>query len=166
MAQRTSSNASPQWWLLILALVTTHSAGIIGSILTTPSLPGWYASLVKPDFTPPNWVFGPVWLILYTLMGIALYLVWRDGVSSLSARMLSGLFFLQVFINALWSAVFFGAQNPLMGFAVIVGVWILALAIMVRLLTFNRVAAYLHLPYLLWVSFAMLLNLAIWQLNS
>jgi benzodiazapine receptor len=147
-------------------LVACQLAGVIGSLFTSPAIPDWYASLAKPGFTPPNAVFAPVWIGLYAFMGISAFLIWRKGWSDRQVRAGLAVFAAQLFLNALWSAVFFGLRSPLAGFLVIVLLWVL-IALTVAL--FRRVslpAAVLLLPYLLWVSYASVLNFSIWRLNA
>lgn len=128
-------------------------------------MPGeWYAALKKPSWNPPNWIFGPVWTALYTMMAVAAWLVWRRGGFALNRLPLS-LFLTQLLLNALWSWLFFGLKNPALAFGEIALLW---LAIAATLLAFwprQRTAAWLLLPYLMWVSFASGLNFALWQLN-
>ena len=108
---------------LIIAIVVAELAGIIGSVFTTPSIPTWYAGLAKPAFNPPSWVFGSVWTILFALMGVALYLIWREKQKS-ESRIAVLVFFQQLSLNVLWSALFFGLHNPLLAFAEIIVLWI------------------------------------------
>src|SRR3989344_3909374 len=151
---------------LIAAILISQAAGVIGSVFTITSIPAWYAALNKPFFTPPSWVFGPVWITLYTLMGIAAYLVWENGIEKKEVKEAIGVFGLQLGLNALWPIVFFGLHELLLGFVVIVLLW---LAILLTIIKFDRVsrnAALLLLPYIAWVSIAAALNLAIVVLNS
>lgn len=152
------------WGKLGLAIGITEGSGIVGSIFTTPEIKTWYPTLVKPSFNPPNYLFGPVWTILFVLMGIALYLMWqvKNGKNKDEALKI---FWLQLGLNVAWSLFFFGLHNPFLAFIDILGLW---LAIFVSIKKFIRVsstAAYLLLPYLAWVSFAALLNFAIVRLN-
>jgi len=139
--------------------------GFLGSLYTMPAIPGWYAGLSKPAFTPPSWVFGPVWTFLYILMGISLYIVWVRGLGARHVKPALSLFSIQLVLNFLWSYLFFGLRSPLAGLVCIALLWVeLALTIV----AFNRIsrkAALLLVPYLLWVSFASLLNLFIWLMN-
>ncbi|MCX8090813.1 MAG: tryptophan-rich sensory protein [Verrucomicrobiae bacterium] len=124
----------------------------------------WYASLQKPSWTPPPWVFGPVWTVLYTMMAVAAWLVWRQGGFAAQRRPL-GLFVIQLALNASWTPLFFGLRRPDLAFAEIVLLWV---AIAATLAAFRRVsvtAAWLLVPYLAWVSFAAALNFALWRLN-
>ncbi len=140
-------------------------AALIGSIFTTPAVPTWYAALAKPELNPPAWVFGPVWTVLYILMGIALYLVWSRGWGQKNVRVAMAIFGIQLVLNVLWSYLFFGLQAPYFAFLEIVLLWI---AILMTIAAFYRVsvsAAVLLVPYLLWVSFAAYLNYGIYVLN-
>lgn len=128
-------------------------------------MPGaWYAALNKPSWNPPNWIFGPVWSVLYTMMAVAAWLVWRHG-GFISNRLPLSLFLTQLLLNALWSWLFFGLKNPALAFGEIVLLW---LGIGGTILAFwprQRTAAWLLVPYLAWVSFASGLNFTLWQLN-
>jgi tryptophan-rich sensory protein len=149
----------------IVAILVCQIAGLIGSVFTAPSIPEWYANLQKPFFSPPNWVFAPAWITLYILMGVSLYLVWRKGWHRKGVRTGLLLFGIQLVLNAAWSIIFFGLQNPLLAFVEIIVLW---LAIVLTIHQFWRIkkpAAYLLIPYILWVSFAAALNFFIWRLN-
>jgi tryptophan-rich sensory protein len=151
---------------LIVSLALCQCAGLVGSVFTMSAIPTWYASIKKPPFTPPNWLFAPVWLTLYVLMGIALFLVWRKGLAVSSLRMACIIFIVQLILNALWSICFFGLRSPLIGLIVIVLLWI---AILLTIILFSRVellASYLLIPYIVWVSYAALLNASIFILNK
>lgn len=140
-------------------------AGAVGSIFTVSSVTTWFPGLVKPWFAPPNWLFGPVWTTLYVLMGVALYLVWLEGWKKIQVREAAYLFLIHLVVNAAWSGLFFGLQSPLAGFLCIIVLWSLILALVLKFYRIRPVAAYLLIPYLAWVSFASVLNFAIWQLN-
>ncbi|MBN1544010.1 tryptophan-rich sensory protein [Candidatus Woesearchaeota archaeon] len=144
------------------AILICQLAGIIGSFFTASSVGAWYAALNKPAFNPPGWVFGPVWITLYTMMGISLYLVWRSGSRS---WFVFGVFGLQLVLNALWSILFFGFHAPGIAFAEITILWLSIMATTVLFFSISRAASYLLVPYLLWVSFAALLNFMLWRLN-
>lgn len=140
-------------------------AGLLGAFATASSVQNWYPTLEKPWFTPPGWVFAPVWTLLYTLMGIAAYLVWRQGWSEGAVRAALIAFAVQLVLNALWSPAFFGLQSAGLGLVVIFFLWV---AIIVTIVWFGRVstvAAWLMVPYLAWVTYAMALNFEIWRLN-
>jgi benzodiazapine receptor len=152
--------------LLPLFIIGSIALGSVGSIATIPAIPTWYAGLVKPSFNPPNWIFGPVWTMLFALMGIAAFLVWCEGVAKKPVRFAFGMFLFQFLLNILWSFAFFGANSPLLGLLVIIPLWI---AIIVTTLLFYRIrklSGYLFIPYVLWVSFAMILNASIYALNG
>ncbi len=151
---------------LSLAIIICEMAGIIGSLLTASAIPNWYATLAKPALNPPSWIFGPVWTVLYALMGIAAYIVWSKGSGRKDVRYALGAFGLQLLLNASWSVVFFRLQNPAWAFANIVAMWI---AIALTMMLFRRIskpAFWLLVPYILWVSFAGYLNYSIWMLNK
>ena len=150
---------------LVVSIVVCQLAGGIGAIFTSPAIPTWYASLAKPAFQPPNWLFFPVWTTLYTLMGIAVFLVWRKGLDLRSVRVALGLFAVQLVLNTAWSIVFFGAQELFGALIVIVILWIFILINIVTFWRISRVAGALLIPYILWVSFASLLNYSVWMLN-
>ena len=150
---------------LVLSVALCQAAGIVGSLFTTQAITSWYASLRKPEFAPPNWVFAPVWTTLYLLMGIALFIVWNTIPEKSSARSAIVIFGLQLLLNAFWSYLFFGLKSPLLGLIEIVVMWF---AILLTILTFLRIskkAALLLVPYLIWVSIASYLNYSILVLN-
>jgi benzodiazapine receptor len=148
-------------------------AGVIGSIFTSESVSTWYQTIEKPSFSPPNWLFGPVWTTLYVLMGLSLFLVWRATSTTTFTKDRRGrkisafiAFGSQLILNVLWSFIFFGLRSPQLAFAEIV---ILLISIVVTIAIFYRIsklAAVLMIPYAVWVTFASLLNLQIWLLNS
>jgi tryptophan-rich sensory protein len=140
-------------------------AGGIGSFFTFPSIQGWYSTLNKPFFNPPNWVFGPVWTLLYVLMGISAYLVYEKGFKQKKVRIALAMFDIQLFLNVLWSLLFFGLQSPLYGLLCIIALWFSIALTMAKFYKISRTAGSLMIPYLLWVSFASILNLFIWRLN-
>ena len=150
---------------LIVSLVICQCAGLIGSIFTTAAIPTWYATLEKPPFTPPNWLFAPAWATLYVLMGIAAFLVWRKGLNHEGAKLALMIFLIQLVLNALWSVVFFGLESPLAGIIVILMLWVAILFTILNFFRLSMVAGLLLLPYILWVSFAAILNISIWLLN-
>jgi tryptophan-rich sensory protein len=153
-----------QWIGLACAVAACFAAAGIASHYTTPAIPVWYASLRKPAWNPPAWVFGPVWTLLYLMMAVAVWLVWRER-GFAGAPLALALFAVQLVLNALWSIVFFGWRRP--GLA-LVEIHLLWAAIFATMLSFWRIsppAAWLIWPYLLWVTFAGFLNLAIWRLN-
>lgn len=149
----------------IVAIAVSLAAGLIGTIFTTPAIPTWYAALEKPALTPPSFLFGPVWTVLFILMGIALYLVWLRGWERKDVKLAISIFGIQLVLNVLWSYFFFGLQMPFFALIEIIVLWI---AIALSIWSFARVsvpAALLLLPYILWVSFAAYLNYGIYVLN-
>lgn len=149
--------------IFVLCIGASLAAGFLGSIPTVDSINGWYSTLVKPGWNPPSWVFGPVWTLLYILMGIAAALVWKSGKAGSWRPVL--FFFAHLFINALWSISFFGLQNPGLALIVIGGLWIMIASLLFWFWRYSRTATYLLVPYLAWVSYASSLNLAIFLLN-
>ena len=152
----------PSTWIgLGFWLAVTFAAAWIGSRFQ----PGeWYGSLIKPALTPPAWIFGPVWTLLYTMMAMAAWLVWRrHGLADAIGPL--GLFLGQLALNALWSYLFFGLQRPGLAFIDIVALWVAILATLIAFWRFHPPAGLLLLPYLLWVSFAIYLNFQFWRLN-
>ncbi|HMA54960.1 MAG TPA: TspO/MBR family protein [Acidobacteriota bacterium] len=150
---------------LFAAVLICELAGIIGSLFTAPSIPGWYAGLTKPSFNPPSWVFAPVWTILYALMGIAAWLVYEKGVRRPDVRRALFVFVAQLILNISWSIMFFGAHQILGAFVIIVALWILILGTILRFHKISKAAAFLLVPYFLWVGFATVLNASLYVLN-
>ena len=150
---------------ILISIIICHAAGIIGSTFTIKAIPTWYVSLDKPAFNPPNWIFGPVWLTLYTMMGISLYLVWRSKNSSAGFRTALLVFAIQLLLNAAWTPVFFGARMLFAGLLIIVLLWCSIIATIIAFFPVNRTSSILLVPYLLWVSFATILNYSLWSLN-
>lgn len=150
---------------LIASILICQGAGLLGSIFTTPNIAGWYQTLQKPALTPPNWIFGPVWISLYTMMGIAVFLIWQHGLKNKQTKTALRAFVLQLALNTTWSIVFFGFQSPALGLITILFLWS---SILITILFFRKIsltATWLMIPYLLWVSFATYLNYSIWILN-
>jgi tryptophan-rich sensory protein len=150
---------------LILCIVACQGAGLLGSIFTNMSVSTWYPTLAKPWFTPPPGVIPVVWTVLFTLMGVSLFLAWRAGLTSPEFRGAAYAFAAQFVFNIIWSAAFFGLQSPKAGLAVIAMLWILILLTIYRFYPLSREAALLLVPYIAWVSFAAILNYSILQLN-
>lgn len=149
---------------LINSLVICQLAGLVGAVFTTPAIPSWYANLNKPPFNPPNWVFGPVWTTLYLLMGISLFLVIGKE-TKVDKKQAYFCFAAQLVLNTFWSVVFFGWQQPLAAFLVILVLLTLIILTTIQFYKIAKPAAYLFIPYILWVSFATILNLSIVALN-
>ena len=151
----------PKYLKLIVSIIFCQLAGITGSIFTGDSL-GWYYALNKPFFRPPDWLFAPVWIILYALMGISMYLLWRRGFVSNDSKYALVIFVLQLVVNTAWSFVFFGERSIGGGLVVILILWIMIFLTIFAFYRINTSAAYLLVPYLIWVSYASILNLSIW----
>ncbi|MDO8728104.1 MAG: TspO/MBR family protein [Candidatus Methanoperedens sp.] len=151
---------------LIISILICLFAGFIGSFFTSSAIPTWYATLQKPTFAPPNWVFFPVWTSLFIMMGISLFLVWQKGWEDEKVKTAIYIFAGQLVLNTLWSVAFFGFRSPLLGLMEIIILWIAILATIMSFMKVSRTAAYLLIPYILWVSFAAILNFSIWALNS
>lgn len=149
---------------LLLCVLLTLTAGGVSGILTADSIGTWYQTLNKPSFNPPNQIFGPVWTTLYLLMGISLWMIWELPVSLARNRALR-LFFLQLTLNFTWSFLFFSFHWTGVALAEILALWLSILIMILRFYPLNRKAALLNIPYLLWVSFASILNAAYWKLN-
>lgn len=147
----------------VSSVVVCEAAGIVGSVFTISAIPGWYAALQKPWFTPPNWLFAPVWLALYFLMGATLYLLWGKRPQSGAALAAFGV---QLVLNVAWSAVFFGAHELLYGFVIIAALWLAILVTVALSYRVSRTAAALLIPYILWVTVASALNYYVWVLNA
>jgi benzodiazapine receptor len=150
---------------LIAAILISEFMGIIGSAFTFPSITTWYATLVKPSFSPPKWIFGPVWTALYFLMGVSLYLVWTKGLKNKNVKIAMKIFGIQLILNSLWPILFFGLESPLYALIEIIFLWIVVAATIFKFYKISKNAAHLLIPYLLWVSFAMFLNYNIFILN-
>jgi tryptophan-rich sensory protein len=143
---------------LLISIVISQLAGLVGTFFTFSAIPTWYITLNKPTFNPPNYIFGPVWTILYTLIGISLYKIWiKKG--SLK------LFWIHLFLNAIWSPIFFGAKNLGIAFVVIILMWVSLIFLIKNFYKIDKYASYLLTPYLLWISFASFLNFSILILN-
>ncbi len=169
-----SNNLSPSYFVIMkidykkltISLVVSHLAGIIGGYFTMDSVATWYQMINRPTFTPPDWIFGPVWFLLYTLMGIALYRIWQlRWFKKKRAKFAMTLFSVQLFFNALWSAVFFGLQNPTYALVIISILFGLVIWNMSLFWSLDKKAGYLLLPYVLWLSYALVLNAGIALLN-
>jgi len=150
---------------LITSIIVCQLAGVLGSIFTRPAIPIWYATLKKPSFTPPDGVFSPVWVTLFVLMGIAAFLVWNKGLSDQRVKIALSIFVVQLILNFLWSVMFFGLRSPLVGLIEIVVLWVVILLSILYFLKVSNIAGILLVPYILWVSFAAVLNFSIWRLN-
>ena len=150
---------------LVVSIVACFAAAGIGSLFTSKAIPTWYGGLKKPRYTPPNWAFGPVWTILYILMAVSVFLVWREGLATPGVMLAFTLFWVQLVFNDLWSVIFFGRKSKGGGIIVIVILWLLILATIVTSFRVSVWAGALLVPYILWVSIASYLNVGIWVLN-
>lgn len=149
---------------LFISILIAQAAGGVGSIFTANSVKVWYLTLIKPSFNPPSWVFGPVWTLLFVLMGTAAYLIWQKR-GTAGVNLALAVYGTQLVLNALWSYLFFGLHNPVLALVEIVFLWILILACVILFYPISKTASYLMIPYILWVSFAGVLNFFIWRLN-
>lgn len=152
------------WIGLVVFIAVCLAAGGLGAIATTPEIDGWYRTIEKPTWTPPGYLFGPVWTTLYIMMAIAAWLIWRKAGTKAAAIPLT-LFGVQLMLNVAWSWIFFGLHQPGWAFAEIILLWFAITATTVVFFRKQKVAGLLMIPYLAWVSFAGVLNFAIWQLN-
>ena len=171
-----------------ISIIICELVGVVGAIFTTPEINGWYKGLNKPFFNPPSWIFGPVWTTIFVLMGISLYLVWikkwmpqnkinfigKKPWNKLSQKLLFGswqkaniiiIFWTQIILNVLWSVIFFGLHSPGAAFFELSMLWFAILFLIINFYRVSKTAAWLLLPYILWVSFAGVLNFFIWILN-
>ncbi len=152
-------------WVSLLPFVAVcFAAAGIGALATRSSVKSWYPHLSRPDWTPPDWVFGPVWTTLYLMMAISAWLVWR-GTSSATARVALTLFGIQLVLNVLWSVVFFGLRRVGAAFAEVLLLWMMLIATAVAFYPLSLLAAWLLIPYIAWVGLASYLNFRIWQMN-
>ena len=153
---------------LAASILMSLGAGAIGSVATVTGINSWYAELIKPSFNPPNWIFGPVWTGLFLLMGYALYIIWEKkpkwGKNKKSDFALL-IFYTQLGFNVIWSYLFFGLQNPLFALGEILVLWAVIVLNIVLFWRLDRRAGLLLFPYILWVTFAIFLNYAIFILN-
>lgn len=150
---------------LIVSVGVCQLAGIIGGLFTASSVSTWYSGIEKPVFNPPNWIFGPVWITLYFIMGVALYLVWDTEAAAAMKKNAIILFSVQLILNVLWSYCFFYLRSPLLG---LIEITVLLVFILLATWWFFKIrplAGYLMIPYIMWVSFATLLNVYLWKLN-
>lgn len=156
------------YWKLVASIFICQLAGIIGSFFTISSVSTWYITLNKPIFNPPSWIFGPVWTVLYLSMGISLYLIWNkysNKSKSNNSKLALTFFVIQLFLNALWSILFFGLKSPLLAFIEILFLWVAILLTLIYTFKISKLGSYILIPYLLWVSFAAVLNFFIFYLN-
>ena len=151
---------------ILAVVVTCLVVGYFSGMVTRSAIVTWYPTLVKPSFNPPNWIFAPVWSMLYVMMGVAAGLVWNriDSEKEIVKKALV-FFAIQLALNALWSYLFFGLKNPMLAGIEIILMWLMIFETYTQFVKINKIAGYLFIPYLLWVSFATVLNESIWWLN-
>jgi len=150
---------------LIISILVCQGAGAIGSLFTSPAISTWYSTIQKPSFNPPNWIFAPVWILLFLLMGISLYLIWSKGFDHKRTKIAIFIFFFQLILNILWSILFFALQSPLCAFIEIIILWFMILLTIISFYRVSKITVYLLLPYIIWVSFALVLNFSILIIN-
>ena len=150
---------------ILISVAACLIIGFLSGLATTDSINEWYVNINKPSFNPPNWIFGPVWSILYTMMGIAAGVVWHQGIERPEVKAALYVFVSQIILNATWSIIFFGMKNPMFAFIEIIILLILIGICIFRFYKIKKIAAYLMIPYMLWVSFASVLNYCIMVLN-
>jgi len=150
---------------LITTILICEGVGLVSVPFTVSSIQNWYSYLNKPSFSPLNWIFGPVWTTLYLMMGVSAYLVWVKGLENKKVRVALTLFLLQLFLNFFWSILFFGFHSPMLALIDIILLWFAIIFSILKFYSISKNASYLLIPYLLWVSFAFVLNLSIVALN-
>lgn len=150
---------------IIISIIICLGVGFLASIATEASVDSWYETIKKPGFTPPNSVFAPVWTVLYVLMGISAGIVWSRGLYHVWVKTALYHFVFQLLFNGLWSLVFFNLERPLWALLIIIALFVLILLTIKWFKVVNNLAAYLLIPYALWVAYAMALNFEIWRLN-
>ncbi len=149
----------------VISILIPLAVGAIAGYFTSSSVDGWFATINKPSFNPPNWVFAPVWTMLYIMMGIAFFLVWKTDSAIMTRRSAIAAYIAQLILNFLWSFVFFYAHQPGWALVNIILLWLMILETIILFRKLSTAAAWLLIPYICWVSFATVLNFAIWKLN-
>lgn len=151
---------------IAIALIICLMVGYSASVVTRPSVETWYPTIIKPSFNPPNWIFMPVWTLLYIFMGVAAGLVWdKIKEQNEEVKKALGFFLIQLTLNAIWSYIFFGLKNPMLAFVEIALLWLMIYETYFKFNKINKIAGYLLIPYMAWVAFAGILNASIWWLN-
>jgi len=151
---------------IAIALVICLMVGYSASVVTRPSVETWYPTIIKPSFNPPNWIFMPVWTLLYIFMAVAAGLVWdKINEQNEEVKKALGFFLIQLTLNAIWSYIFFGLKNPMLAFIEIALLWLFIYETYFKFVKINKIAGYLLIPYMAWVAFAGILNASIWWLN-
>ena len=152
---------------IVLVVTTCLVIGYLSGTVTRESITTWYPTLVKPIFNPPNWIFAPVWTLLYAMMGVAGGIIWNHlETNKEQVKKAFAFFIIQLALNALWSYLFFGLHNPLLALLEIIILWLMIFETYVQFKSINKLAGWLLIPYLAWVSFATILNASIWWLNK
>lgn len=151
---------------LVISIAIPVAIGATAGFFTVTGVGSWYQAINKPSWNPPGWVFGPVWTMLYIMMGVSLYLVWKSGNSIHLKRTAIGLFAVQLILNFFWSFIFFDQQQPGWAFVEIIAMWVFIFLTIFAFAKVNKTAAWLLVPYISWVSFATILNYTIWKLNN
>ncbi len=151
---------------LFISIFICMAVGGISGYLTASEIPGWYMSLNKPGFNPPNWIFAPVWTTLYILMGISFWLIWKSSAEEAVKNRAMLFFIIQLVLNFFWSIIFFSFHQLGFAMAEIVLLWIFILFSIISFYPISKAASYLLIPYICWVSFASILNFAVWRLNN
>lgn len=159
------SSGLGDWITLGVSFGLAFVAAAVGGAFTAKPVQTWYRTIRKPAWNPPDWLFGPVWTVLYILMAVALWRVWRVGWDQPGVRSAVILFLIQLVLNVLWSAIFFGRRQLWWGFVEICLLWVLILATLLVFFGLEPLAGYLLFPYLAWVTFAGILNFVVWRLN-
>jgi len=150
----------------LVFVIIAQLAGIIGSMFTSGSVDTWYKEISRPPFTPPSWLFAPVWISLYLLMGISAYLVWRKGTEKKEVKIALAIFFAQLVLNSIWSLLFFGLHLIFISFIEILVLWFVILFMIIKFYPISKTASLIQIPYILWVSFASILNFSFAVLNA
>lgn len=151
---------------LFISLLLPQLTGLVGSFWTAPAITIWYATLIKPSFSPPNSIFAPVWITLYLMIGISLYLIWQKiNLKPRKVKLALKIFWIHLILNGLWSIIFFGGHNILLGLYNIIALWLLILILIILFWKISKPASLLLVPYFLWVSFATILNYSLLILN-
>lgn len=151
---------------LVISILLPVATGAVSGLFTVTGTGSWYQAISKPSWNPPGWIFGPVWTTLYVMMGIALYLVWKAETPAGAKKKAMILFAIQLFLNFLWSFIFFNQQEIGWALAEIILLWIFILFTIFAFGRINKTAAWLLVPYISWVSFAGILTYSIWKLNQ
>lgn len=153
------------FWKFIIAILICEGVGLLSAFLSQVANNSWFSSLIKPSWNPPTYLFGPVWTLLYLLMGIALWIIWKSDTQQPKRNIATSTFIIQLFLNFWWSILFFRFHSPLLALLDIIALLIAIVIMINHFAKISKLAAWLLIPYLLWVSFATVLNLTIWLLN-